>query len=35
MNSNAEFVWVEESFMNEHNVQPWTEMPLWIQKLSH
>ena len=30
MNSNAEFVWVEESFMNEHNVQPWTEMPLWI-----
>ncbi|MEI3893339.1 MULTISPECIES: SDR family oxidoreductase [Bacillus] len=29
-NSDAEFVWVEESFMNEHKVQPWTEMPLWI-----
>ncbi|HEF1900791.1 SDR family oxidoreductase [Bacillus thuringiensis] len=29
-NSDAEFVWVDESFMSEHNVQPWTEMPLWI-----
>ena len=28
--SDAEFVWVDESFMSEHNVQPWTEMPLWI-----
>ncbi|MGG3538717.1 SDR family oxidoreductase [Bacillus tropicus] len=29
-NSDAEFIWVDESFMSEHNVQPWTEMPLWI-----
>ncbi|MED0970694.1 SDR family oxidoreductase [Bacillus paramycoides] len=29
-NSDAEFVWVNESFMNEHKVQPWTEMPLWL-----
>ena len=29
-NSDAEFVWVDESFMSEHNVQPWTEMPLWL-----
>lgn len=33
-NSDAEFVWVDESFMSEHNVQPWTEMPLWLRKLS-
>lgn len=30
MNSDAEFVWVDESFMNEHKVEPWTEMPLWL-----
>ncbi|MBE7151019.1 SDR family oxidoreductase [Bacillus mycoides] len=29
-NSDAEFVWVDESFMSEHKVQPWTEMPLWL-----
>ncbi|TXR61095.1 NAD-dependent dehydratase [Bacillus sp. AY18-3] len=29
-NSDAAFVWVDESFMNEHKVQPWTEMPLWL-----
>ncbi|MGR5917448.1 SDR family oxidoreductase [Bacillus pacificus] len=29
-NSDATFVWVDESFMNEHKVQPWTEMPLWL-----
>jgi hypothetical protein len=29
-NSDAEFVWVDESFMKEHKVQPWTEMPLWL-----
>lgn len=29
-NSDAEFVWAEEQFLFEHNVQPWTEMPLWI-----
>lgn len=29
-NSDAEFVWVDESFMKEHKVQPWTDMPLWL-----
>ncbi|HDR7870489.1 SDR family oxidoreductase [Bacillus wiedmannii] len=29
-NSDAAFVWVDESFMNEHKVQPWTEIPLWL-----
>ncbi len=29
-NSDATFVWVDESFMNEHKVQPWTEMSLWL-----
>lgn len=28
--SDAKFVWVEERFIREHNVQPWTEIPLWI-----
>ncbi|WHY26879.1 SDR family oxidoreductase [Bacillus wiedmannii] len=28
--SDAEFVWVDESFMKEHKVHPWTEMPLWL-----
>ncbi|MFZ7942921.1 SDR family oxidoreductase [Neobacillus sp. 19] len=29
-NSDAEFVCMEEGFLLTHNVQPWTEMPLWI-----
>ncbi|UNP79488.1 SDR family oxidoreductase [Bacillus mycoides] len=29
-NSDAAFVWVDESFMHENKVQPWTEMPLWL-----
>ncbi|MGR5985429.1 SDR family oxidoreductase [Bacillus cytotoxicus] len=29
-NSDAEFVWVEEQFLLENKVRPWTEMPLWI-----
>lgn len=29
-NSDAEFVWVDESFMHENKVQPWTKMPLWL-----
>ncbi|OZI10284.1 NAD-dependent dehydratase [Bacillaceae bacterium SAS-127] len=29
-NSDAEFVWVEEQFVLDHKIQPWTEMPLWI-----
>ena len=34
-NSDAAFVWVDESFMNEHKVQPWTEMPLWLPETFH
>jgi 2'-hydroxyisoflavone reductase len=29
-NSDVEFVWAEEEFFQEHKVQPWTEMPLWV-----
>lgn len=29
-NSNARFVWTDEKFILDHNIQPWTEMPLWI-----
>jgi len=29
-NSDSELVWANEQFLIEHNVQPWTEMPLWI-----
>ncbi len=28
--STAQFEWVEEEFLLEHDVQPFTEMPLWI-----
>jgi 2'-hydroxyisoflavone reductase len=29
-NSNAEFIWADESFLLAQQVAPWTEMPLWI-----
>jgi 2'-hydroxyisoflavone reductase len=29
-NSDAEFVWAEESFILEQKVQPWTQLPLWV-----
>jgi nucleoside-diphosphate-sugar epimerase len=29
-NSPAEFVWASQEFLLERNVEPWTEMPLWI-----
>ena len=28
--SNANFVWVEESFLLEEGVVPWTDLPLWV-----
>lgn len=28
--SDAEFVWVGEKFLAEHEVEAWTEMPLWV-----
>ncbi len=30
LESDAEFVWVSQEFLLEHNVVPWTEMPLWV-----
>lgn len=32
--SATEFVWVEEQFLLEHKVKPWTEIPLWIPEHS-
>ncbi|KON89973.1 NAD-dependent dehydratase [Sporosarcina globispora] len=29
-NSNAKFVWADEHFVLDHQIQPWTEMPIWI-----
>jgi 2'-hydroxyisoflavone reductase len=29
-NSECEWVWAEEEFLLGRNVQPWTEMPLWV-----
>jgi 2'-hydroxyisoflavone reductase len=28
--SDARFTWVPETFLQEHKVAPWTEMPLWV-----
>jgi len=28
--TEARFVWVPDSFLLEHAVEPWTEMPLWL-----
>jgi 2'-hydroxyisoflavone reductase len=28
--SDARFVWVDEAFLAERDVKPWTELPLWI-----
>ncbi|MEY9836833.1 NAD-dependent epimerase/dehydratase family protein [Streptacidiphilus sp. EB103A] len=25
----AELVWLDDAFLEEHNVEPWTELPLW------
>ncbi|WP_314590600.1 hypothetical protein [Paenibacillus terrigena] len=29
-NSDAAWVWAKEQFLLDHEVQPWTELPLWI-----
>lgn len=29
-NSNATFTWVDEAFLLAENVQPWSQVPLWI-----
>lgn len=28
--SNARFIWADETFLLEHDVQPWSDLPLWI-----
>jgi 2'-hydroxyisoflavone reductase len=28
--TNAELVWVDPSFLTEHGVEPWQELPLWL-----
>lgn len=28
--SNAEFIWADEKFLKENNVQPWNEMPFYL-----
>lgn len=33
-NSNAEFVWVSDQQLLQHNVEPWSEMPFWIPENS-
>lgn len=29
-NSDAEFVWIDEQFVVDHQITPWTDMPFWI-----
>ena len=28
--SGADFTWVDETFLAEHDVQPWSQLPLWM-----
>ncbi|HEX3050097.1 MAG TPA: SDR family oxidoreductase [Aggregatilineaceae bacterium] len=28
--SDAQFTWVSEEFLREHEVQPWSELPIWV-----
>ncbi|MGG7380803.1 hypothetical protein ACQ7B2_19335, partial [Escherichia coli] len=28
--SHVELVWVDETFLLERGVQPWTELPVWL-----
>ena len=29
-NSEPEFVWIDEQFVLDHQITPWTDMPFWI-----
>ncbi|HKX19234.1 MAG TPA: NAD-dependent epimerase/dehydratase family protein [bacterium] len=29
---DASFVWVDESFLLQHGVKPWSEIPLWVRR---
>ena len=31
--SDAAFTWVPKSFLDEHGVEPWSDVPLWIPDL--
>ena len=30
--SDARFTWVDEAFLEERNVQPWTDLPVWVPR---
>jgi 2'-hydroxyisoflavone reductase len=30
--SNASFTWVSEEFLTQHEIKPWTDLPLWISQ---
>jgi 2'-hydroxyisoflavone reductase len=34
LNSNATFTWVNEDFLTQQNVQPWSDMPVWTGRES-
>ena len=34
LNSNSSFTWVNEEFLTEQKVQPWSDMPVWTGKES-
>ncbi|OIQ72490.1 NAD dependent epimerase/dehydratase family protein [mine drainage metagenome] len=34
-NSDAEFTWVTPEFVIEQGIQPWSEMPIWVDPASH
>ena len=29
-NSDSKFTWVDQNFLREHKVHPWTDLPLWV-----
>jgi 2'-hydroxyisoflavone reductase len=29
LKSNARFIWVDEKFLTDQKVQPWSDMPVW------
>ena len=31
--SDAAFTWVPKAFLDEHEVEPWSDLPLWIPDL--
>lgn len=35
LNQNSSFTWVDEDFLIRHQVQDWTELPLWLSHQRH